>query len=150
MPNYSSEIYKNDPSNINFWVSNIIGVLFEGKMRAMFSMIFGAGILLFIGKKVQNGLSTHGLFYRRMFWLLLFGLIHAHLVLWIGDILYLYAVCGMIVYLFRNVNPKYLVLAIPLVAIIDLMLNIKRDNSPPEATLFSALKSPPLLAENKN
>ena len=123
MPNYSSEIYKNDPTNINFWVSKIIGVLFEGKMRAMFSMIFGAGILLFIAKKVKNGLSVHGLFYRRMFWLLLFGLIHAHLILWIGDILYLYAVCGMIVYLFRNVNPKYLVLAIPLVAIIDFSAN---------------------------
>lgn len=119
MPNYSSEVYKNDPTNINFWVSIIIGVVLEGKMRAMFSMIFGAGVLLFIGKKLQNSLSTHGLFYRRMFWLLLFGLIHAHLVLWIGDILYLYAVCGMIVCLFRNINPKYLVLAIPLVAIID-------------------------------
>ena len=123
MPNYSSEIYKNDPTTINFWVSKIIGVLFEGKMRAMFSVIFGAGILLFIAKKVKNGLSVHGLFYRRMFWLLLFGLIHAHLILWIGDILYLYAVCGMIVYLFRNVNPKYLVLAIPLVAIIDFSAN---------------------------
>ena len=123
MPNYSSEIYKNDPTNVNFWVSKIITVLFEGKMRAMFSMIFGAGILLFIAKKVKNGLSVHGLFYRRMFWLLLFGLIHAHLILWIGDILYLYAVCGMIVYLFRNVNPKYLILAIPLVAIIDFSAN---------------------------
>ena len=123
MPNYSSEIYKNDPSNINFWVSKIITVLFEGKMRAMFSMIFGAGILLFISKKAKNSLSVHGLFYRRMFWLLLFGLIHAHLILWIGDILYLYAVCGMIVYLFRNVNPKYLILAIPIVAIIDFGAN---------------------------
>ena len=123
MPNYSSEIYKNDPTNINFWVSKIITVLFEGKMRALFSVIFGAGILLFIAKKVKNGLSVHGLFYRRMFWLLLFGLIHAHLILWIGDILYLYAVCGMIVYLFRNVNPKYLILAIPLVAIIDFSAN---------------------------
>ena len=123
MANYSSEIYKNDPTNINFWVSNCITVLFEGKMRAMFSIIFGAGILLFIGKKVKNGLSVHGLFYRRMFWLLLFGLIHAHLILWIGDILYLYAVCGMIVYLFRNVNPKYLILAIPLVALLDFGAN---------------------------
>ena len=47
-----------------------------------------------------------GLFYRRMFWLVLFGLIHAHLILWMGDILYLYGVCGMLVYLFRNVKPS--------------------------------------------
>ena len=60
-----------------------------------------------------------GLFYRRMFWLVLFGLIHAHLILWIGDILYLYGICGMLVYLFRNVNPKYLVLGVPMVAVFD-------------------------------
>ena len=117
MPDYFSEGFKNDPSNVNFWVYKIIGVFFEGKMRALFSVIFGAGILLFISKKA--GQSAHFLFYRRMFWLVVFGLIHAHLILWIGDILYLYGVCGMIVYLFRNVNPKYLVLAIPLVAILD-------------------------------
>jgi uncharacterized protein len=46
-------------------------------------------------------------------------LIHAHLILWIGDILYLYGVCGVIVYLMRNVSPKLLVLAVPLVAVID-------------------------------
>jgi uncharacterized protein len=54
-----------------------------------------------------------------MAWLVLFGLIHAHLILWVGDILYLYGICGMIVYLFRNVNPKYLALGVPLVAVVD-------------------------------
>jgi uncharacterized protein len=88
-------------------------------MRALFGMIFGAGVLLFVKKKEQNGRSVTGLFYRRMFWLVLFGLIHAHLILWIGDILYLYGFCGMLVYLFRKVNPKYLVLGVPLVAIVD-------------------------------
>ena len=60
-----------------------------------------------------------GLFYRRMFWLVLFGLIHAHLILWIGDILYLYGFCGMLVYLCRKVKPIYLVLGVPLVAVFD-------------------------------
>ena len=46
-------------------------------------------------------------------------MIHAHLILWIGDILYLYGFCGMIVYLFRNVKPAYLVLGVPLVAVVD-------------------------------
>jgi len=91
----------------------------EGKMRAMFGMIFGAGILLFVSGKESSGRSATGLFYRRMLWLMLFGLIHAHLILWIGEILYLHSVCGMLVYLFRNVNPWYLAMALPLVAIID-------------------------------
>jgi uncharacterized protein len=119
MPNYYSESFKSDPANVNFWVSAVISVGFEGKMRALFGMIFGAGVLLFVSKKKQAGRSVTGLFYRRMFWLILFGLIHAHLILWIGDILYLYGFCGMLVYLCRKVKPAYLVLGVPLVAVFD-------------------------------
>jgi uncharacterized protein len=119
MPEYSFESFKSDPGNVNFWVSAVISVFFEGKMRALFGMIFGAGVLLFVSKKEQAGRSVTGLFYRRMFWLVLFGLIHAHLILWIGDILYLYGFCGMLVYLCRKVKPIYLVLAVPLVAVCD-------------------------------
>lgn len=123
MAQYSFEAFKNDPSNANFWLYEFIGILFEGKMRAMFGMVFGAGVLLFIANKSAAGKPVHALFYRRMFWLVLFGLIHAHLILWIGDILYLYGVCGMIVYLFRNVPSKYLVWAVPIVAVIDFTSN---------------------------
>jgi uncharacterized protein len=119
MANYASEAYRSDPSNVNFWVSAVISVFFEGKMRALFGMIFGAGVLLFISKKELNGKTATGLFYRRMLWLVLFGLIHAHLILWIGDILYLYGLCGMVVYLFRNVRPVYLAMGVPLVAAFD-------------------------------
>lgn len=123
MADYSFEAFKNDPSSFNFWLFALITTVFAGKMRAMFGVIFGAGLLLFILKKEQTARSIHSLFYRRMFWLVLFGLIHAHLVLWIGDILYLYGVCGMLLYLFRNINPKYLVWAVPLVAVIDFTSN---------------------------
>lgn len=123
MPQYSSEAYRNDPTSVNFWVSAVISVFFEGKMRALFGMIFGAGVVLFVTKKEQAGTPVTFLFYRRMFWLLLFGIIHAHLILWIGDILYLYAICGMLVYLFRNVKPIYLVMGVPLVAVGDFTAN---------------------------
>jgi uncharacterized protein len=119
MADYSSESFKSDPKNVNFWVSAVISVFFEGKMRALFGMIFGAGVLLFVSKKEQAGRSVTALFYRRMFWLILFGLIHAHLILWVGDILYLYGICGMVVYVCRKVKPAYLVLGVPLVAVVD-------------------------------
>ncbi|MFO0848181.1 MAG: DUF418 domain-containing protein [Gemmataceae bacterium] len=123
MPNYFSEAFRSDPTNPNFWVDAVITVLFEGKMRALFGMVFGAGVLLFVTKKEQTGKPVTGLFYRRMGWLVVFGLIHAHLILWIGDILYLYGFCGMLVYLFRNVKPIYLVLGVPLVAAFDFTAN---------------------------
>jgi uncharacterized protein len=119
MAEYSFESFKGDPANVNFWLDAVISVVFEGKMRALFGMLFGAGVLLFVSKKEQAGRSVTVLFYRRMFWLVLFGLIHAHLILWIGDILYLYGICGMLVYLCRKVKPIYLVLGVPLVAVVD-------------------------------
>jgi uncharacterized protein len=119
MPDYWWESFNTDPSQFNFWLSNFINVFFEGKMRAMFGMMFGAGVLLFVSAKEQAGTPARGLYYRRMLWLILFGLIHAHLILWIGDILYLYGVCGLLLYLFRNVKPAYLVMALPLVAVVD-------------------------------
>jgi uncharacterized protein len=119
MPEYFSESFRSDPANVNFWVNAVITVIFEGKMRALFGMLFGAGVLLFVIRKERAGVSTTGRFYQRMGWLVAFGLLHAHVILWQGDILYLYGLCGMLVYLFRNVNPKYLVLGVPLVAILD-------------------------------
>lgn len=119
LPNYFWESFSNDPTQFDFWLNAFITVIFEGKMRAMFGMVFGAGVLLFALKKEQMGKSVHGLYYRRMFWLILFGLVHAHLILWMGDILYLYGVCGLVIYLFRNAKPHYLVLALPVVALVD-------------------------------
>src|SRR5262245_12354258 len=82
MPEYFSESFRNDPTSVNFWVSEVVTVGFEGKMRALFGMIFGAGVVLFVAKKERTGRPVTGLFYRRMFWLVVFGLVHAHLVLW--------------------------------------------------------------------
>src|SRR5262245_10749237 len=76
MPAFFSESFRSDPTSVNFWLSAVIRVFFEGKMRALFGMVFGAGVLLFVAKKEQTGRSVTGLFYRRMLWLILFGLIH--------------------------------------------------------------------------
>ncbi|HEV7380717.1 MAG TPA: DUF418 domain-containing protein [Dyadobacter sp.] len=119
MPARYSEAFRSNPEDFNFWVRAVILVVFEGKMRALFSMIFGAGILLFTTKKEAAGKSTAFLFYRRMGWLVLFGLTDAHVLLWEGDILYAYGVIGMLAFLFRKVKPIYLALGVPLVALID-------------------------------
>jgi uncharacterized protein len=96
-----------DLTGINFWVWSMSHVLIDSKFMAMFSMLFGAGVLLFL----QHAEAKHGnsmaLHYRRMGWLLLFGLIHAHLI-WSGDVLFLYAVCGFWIYFFRNASVKKL------------------------------------------
>ncbi|MBD2700656.1 DUF418 domain-containing protein [Spirosoma sp. BT702] len=111
MPERFSDAFRNDTGNINYWFSFFITIVFEGKMRALFSMIFGAGVLIFTERKEQAGAgrwAVTGLYYRRMGWLILFGLIHAHVTLWLGDILYGYGVCALILFWFRKLNPKWL------------------------------------------
>ncbi len=77
-------------------------------MMAIFSTLFGAGIMLIVEKSAQKGNSARSLHLKRMFWLLLFGLIHAHLI-WHGDILVSYAICGVIAYMFHKKSPKSLI-----------------------------------------
>lgn len=87
----------------------VLDILASGKMRFLFSMLFGAGILLFMDKKTE-GRSTTAAFYRRMIWLFAFGLVDLFLIIWTGDVLYSYALCGMVLFLFRKLNPWMLLL----------------------------------------
>ncbi|WP_137861480.1 MULTISPECIES: DUF418 domain-containing protein [unclassified Sphingomonas] len=90
------------------WAINF--VLFDGRMRGLFSFLFGASLLLVIGRAEASGRSPAGAHYRRMAWLLVFGLAHLFLV-WHGDILAHYAMIGMIAYAMRGLPvPRLLVL----------------------------------------
>ena len=81
----------------------------DKKFMAIFSMLFGAGIVLMTERRTAAGRPTAGLHYRRMAGLLLFGLLHGY-VFWYGDILFAYAVCGLWVFLFRKKKPRTLLI----------------------------------------
>jgi uncharacterized protein len=78
-------------------------LLFDGKMRGLFSFLFGASLLLLTEK------MTPGLVRRRLLWLLLFGALHFFLIWW-GDILITYAVIGFAALAFRNARPRALII----------------------------------------
>lgn len=82
-------------------------VLIDGKMRGLFSFLFGASMLLVIEKAEAKGQSAASIHYRRMLVLMLFGAIHFYLI-WFGDILFGYALIGMIAWFFRNMAPRTL------------------------------------------
>ena len=91
--------------NLYSWLFNT--VLIDGKMRGLFSILFGASTLLVIQKADEAARGGAGAHYRRMIFLLLFGLVHYYFI-WFGDILSLYAMCGLIIYVFRNLSPRAL------------------------------------------
>lgn len=87
-------------------------VLFDGKMRGTFSIMFGAGTYYMIqrGLAKGNGVEAVATHYRRTLWLMLFGMIHAFLI-WHGDILYPYALLGLVLFPFHSARPKSLLIA---------------------------------------
>lgn len=93
-----------DLHGANWWVWLLCHVLADQKFMTIFSMLFGAGILLMTQNVEARGLRSTRLHYRRMGWLILFGLLHGFL-LWDGDILYDYGVGGLIVYPLRKLAP---------------------------------------------
>ena len=90
-------------ANLYVWLAG--RMLADQKFMAIFSMLFGAGIVLMAERSEGSGGAR--LHYRRMGYLLVIGLLHAHL-LWHGDILVTYAVCGMAVYPLRRLSPGWL------------------------------------------
>lgn len=97
-------------ANLAAWAINFI--LFEGKMRALFSMLFGAGIVILTSRAEERGASAYiaDIYYRRNLWLFLFGLFHAYLIWW-GDILYFYGIAALFLFAFRKLAPKTLLIA---------------------------------------
>ena len=98
--------------NYFFWYVFGPGV-FEGSMRGIFSMLFGAGMYIFVTRleKRTTGLMPAEYFLRRQLWLLVFGIFHAYVLFWFWDILYHYAICGIILFAFRRLAPKKLFIA---------------------------------------
>ncbi|GAA4022829.1 DUF418 domain-containing protein [Sphingomonas swuensis] len=79
-------------------------LLFDGKMRGLFSFLFGASLLLLSEKMAPN------LVRRRLMWLLLFGALHFFFIWW-GDILIAYALVGFLALAFRDAGVRALVIA---------------------------------------
>jgi uncharacterized protein len=93
------------PDLISWAISFIV---FDGKMRGLFSFLFGASILLVMERAEAGGENPISIHIRRMLWLLVFGLLHFYLI-WFGDILVGYALIGTVAVLFRSQPPQRLI-----------------------------------------
>jgi uncharacterized protein len=97
---------------LNYAVWGIMNLFFEGSMRGLFSLLFGAGIVLFAtGFGTRSGKEKGAfLHYKRTFFLLLFGMFDSFVLRWTGDSLILYAMAGALLYPLRNARPKTLLI----------------------------------------
>ncbi len=115
----------------------------EGKFYSIFSFLFGFGFALQIARAEERGDLKASLFKRRLFWLLVIGMLHAYM-LWAGDILSIYAVMGFVLILFRKktngalLKWAFALLVIPILTYILLYILFVAFVSPEAIATFEA------------
>lgn len=133
---YMNPAVRGVPEGANLAAWLLTHVLADSKFITLFSLLFGVGIAVFARRLEARERRPAGLHYRRMGWLWLIGMLHGYL-LWYGDILVSYAVCGAVVYLLRNLRSRWLLLiggamiAVPSLGLAGLAAFLP--HAPPEA-----------------
>ena len=106
--------------NIGTWI--FTHILFDQKFISIFAMLFGAGLVLMTERAEARGAKPARFYFRRQFWLVVIGALHGYFI-WFGDILFAYAVIGMIVYPLRKRSPRTLIIIACLLLPVTQLLN---------------------------
>ena len=124
----------------------LVHFFIEGKFYSIFSLLFGLGFAIHMARADERGDTKASLFKRRLFWLLVIGLLHAYL-LWAGDIVSIYALMGFILLLFRRKSDKSLLkwafalIAVPIVSYVLLYAAFVMFAPPETASEIGAMQA---------
>jgi uncharacterized protein len=85
-----------------------VGMFLDGTQRGLLEILFGAGVMIMTRRAMQpdGPVSVADLHYRRNLWLIAFGLFHAFVLMWPGDILFAYGIAALFVFPFRRLAPR--------------------------------------------
>lgn len=100
--------------DLTAWLT--VATFFESTMRTLFSLLFGAGTVLFMDRLSEKlpGNRASEIYMRRNVLLVIFGIVNAYLLLWIGDILYTYGLVALFLYVVRGFSSRGLIILIAL------------------------------------
>ncbi len=107
---YDNPVNNGGSTGADLWAWIIIQVGFEGTQRGLFSVLFGAGIVL-LTRRLEATIPADAsdIYARRNLWLIAFGLFNAWILIWEGDILFVYGVTALFAYGFRRLAPRRLI-----------------------------------------
>ncbi|TCP24053.1 uncharacterized protein EV195_107220 [Tenacibaculum skagerrakense] len=99
------EFAKQWTSNVDIAVQKVLQLFFYTKFFPIFSLLFGLGISMQAMKLSEKGKLSKAFFFRRMFFLFVFGVLHIVL-LWSGDVLNMYALLGLLTVFFISKSNR--------------------------------------------
>ena len=120
LASYSNPTAYGDLSGANFYAWAVANIFAEFKFMTLFSILFGTGIAIFYRRASEKGFNAQALNTRRMRWLLVFGLIHGYFI-WYGDILVIYAICGLIAVKFVDASTRRLLVSASLMLMVPVL-----------------------------
>ena len=133
-------------SGVDHWAGWFVYVFVRGKFWTMFSLLFGMGFAVMLGRSEQAGREFFGPYLRRTLALAVFGALHA-IFIWSGDILFSYAMGAAVLMIVLYTRPKTLLLIAGTclgVAVMFAGLSAVMTSVPPWQP-FAVLALPPLL-----
>lgn len=131
---YSTPINDGGQTGADLWSWIIIQVGFEGTQRGLFSLLFGASIILFTTKaEARAPAMAADLYMRRNLWLIAFGVFNVQVLLWGGDILFSYGATALVAFAFRKLAPRWLILIGVISLAFALQYNLNNANTVLEA-----------------
>lgn len=122
-----------------------IQILVQASFYPIFAMMFGYGLILLKTRTVKKGMSFRKISVRRLFVLLIIGIIHAFLI-WSGDILINYAIFGLLLLLMLKWSGRLLLMVGGIIFLIPnlffgLILMVSSILSPNDVTMYSDIVS---------
>jgi len=103
-------------------IYNLVGIFVDTKFYTIFSLLFGIGFYFQFHKNRENQAEFMPVYYRRLMFLMLFGMIH--MFFWSGDILFVYALVGFVFTLFRNLKTKTIFVISVLAFVTPLIIDV--------------------------
>lgn len=99
-------------SRIDRWSWAAMEIFVDGTQKGLLQFLFGAGMLILTARAMRDDgpVVVADIYYRRNLWLLLFGLANIFLLLFPGDILFIYAVAALFLFPFRRLGPRTLLI----------------------------------------
>jgi len=102
-------VYMSD-APLNDFLFGFYHIFSDQKFMGMFSLLFGASVILLSEKTSSSQRSPAAIHYQRNIWLLLIGLAHGFY-LWEGDVLIIYAFAALFLYPLKNLGAATLIMA---------------------------------------
>ncbi len=110
-------------SGIDYWAGWFVHVFVRGKFWTMFSLLFGMGFAVMLGRAEQAGRAFAGPYLRRTLALAMFGTLH-FIFIWAGDILFSYAAGAVLLMIVFHAKPKVLLLITGACASLAILLGV--------------------------